>query len=72
MRDLKKQRSTGEQIIDHHKRADLSAIELYQLYQVAKEEPNFDIYHTSCTAFYAGVAVGYRLGLKDAKKKKTR
>lgn len=68
MRDLKAQRSKGEIIIERHKRADLSTLELYQLFQVAREEPEFDIYHVSCTAFYAGVAAGYRLGLKDAGK----
>lgn len=73
MRDLKKQKEQGRQIMRAHERADMRGSELIRLKDdfdnmVYEKGVNESIYNLICDSFYFGVAVGYRTGKKDSTK----
>lgn len=62
MRNMKKQSAEGvERITDE--RYDISASELNQLFEIAKNE---GLYHAVTTAFYAGLNTGYKIAGAEA------
>lgn len=71
MRNIKKQREQGSQIVKQHRNADLMCEELVQLrdsFKRISEEKGISeaVYDIICDSFYFGLAVGYRTGKKDS------
>ena len=73
MRNMKKQKEMGRQVIDKHPNADLIVDELTEFKNYFDETArtkgiNEAIFQLACDIFYCGVAVGYRTGKKDSTK----